>query len=136
MRILGRILDTILAEYSAAWAPIAALQCTYSRTEVNPAVVSIAGPDDMVLVMELTCDLGCGAAKLHLGIPYAMLEPVRVKLNEAMHHGGGADCLDRQTRRETAGLVRAPIAVNMNTLEACQLVLEYSKLAPAHRVIG
>ena len=89
--VLGRVLDSILAEYALAWAPVAEMECHFVRAEVNPGLVSIAGPDDMVLVIELSCDLGCGAAPIRLAIPYGTLEPLRAGLSAMMHHGGGAD---------------------------------------------
>lgn len=89
--ILGRVLDVILAEYALAWAPVSEIECGFHRAEANPGLVSISGPDDMVLLIELACDLGCGAAPIRIGIPYATLEPLRAGLNEMMHHGGGAD---------------------------------------------
>jgi flagellar motor switch protein FliM len=58
------------------------VDCRLLRTEMNPAQILLAAPSEMVLALEIACDLGAGAAPLIVAMPYAALEPLKGKLGE------------------------------------------------------
>ena len=78
--MLQRLVTRMLGELSEAWAPVQRLECAWVRIEPNAAYLALAAPADAVLVLELGCDLGAGAAPLVLALPYPMLEPLRDRL--------------------------------------------------------
>jgi flagellar motor switch protein FliM len=91
LQVLQRVVCRILGDLAEAWAPVQQLDCSFGRTETNPSLVALTATEDMVLSLELQCDLGAGATKLLTAMPFAMLEPLRSKLGEPQAGPGGAD---------------------------------------------
>lgn len=125
-QMIQRLVTRALADLSEAWAPVHGLMCTFVRSELNPASVAICAPGDMMLVLDLRCELGGNASTLTLAVPYAMLEPLRGKLGEpqANTHGPDRDWLGALTRvvRDTAVLVSAELGTReLATREVLQL---------------
>jgi len=81
-QMLQRIVGVALGDLAESWARVQRLTCSLVRSELNPAYVALTGPDEMVLVRELQCDLGGGPAPLVLAVPYAQIEPLCAKLGE------------------------------------------------------
>ena len=90
-QMIQRVIARALADLTEAWSPVHAVACTFVRSELNPASVAISTPGDMVLALEVSCDLGGNASTLTLAIPYAMLEPLRAKLGEPQANATGPD---------------------------------------------
>ncbi len=90
-QMIQRVVARTLADLTEAWAPVHAVTCSFVRSELNPASVAICVPGDMVLVLDVQCELGGDASTLTLAIPYAMLEPLRAKLGEPQANAGGPD---------------------------------------------
>jgi flagellar motor switch protein FliM len=82
MQMLQRIVRIVLADLAESWVPVQRLECSFLRSELNPAHVTLTGPAEMVLALELACNLGGEPAPLVLAVPYALIEPLRVKLGE------------------------------------------------------
>jgi flagellar motor switch protein FliM len=80
-RIIRRLLDVASAEYQRAWQPVHALAFDFQRTEMQSRFVSIASPNDIVVVSSFSIALGSVEGDLHLCLPLAMLEPLREALN-------------------------------------------------------
>lgn len=81
-QIILSFVQRVLTDLTESWASVHRVECSYLRTELNPDSLNIAGPADMILVLELGCDLGSGPVPLILALPYAMIEPVRAKLGD------------------------------------------------------
>ena len=80
---LNRILvDTLIERFCGAFAPIAALQFDFERTEVNPHYASIATPSEPVVVCQLDVSLNEVTGPVSLVMPLSLLDPVREKLLE------------------------------------------------------
>lgn len=77
---LKRVGARVLADLAEAWTPIQRVECALARVEANPAYLAITAPTEVVIALELACDLGGGAAPLVLAVPYATLEPLRDRL--------------------------------------------------------
>jgi flagellar motor switch protein FliM len=77
MRIIRRVLEMVFDCYQRAWEPVFKLECEYVRSELNTQFVSIALPNEVVVITSFSIDQGSGSADFHLCMPYAMLEPIR-----------------------------------------------------------
>jgi flagellar motor switch protein FliM len=77
MRIIRRMLEMVFDCYQRAWEPVFTLECEYVRSELNTQFVSIALPNEVVVITSFSIDQGSGSADFHLCMPYAMLEPIR-----------------------------------------------------------
>ncbi len=78
--VLRKLTEIILADFARAWGPVVALEPCLLRIETNPNLVAICPPEDAVLALELSCDLGQGGSRIVVGTPFASLEPFRPQL--------------------------------------------------------
>ena len=85
-RIAQRLVDGALADLREAWSSVLPIVPEHVRIESNPQFVSIADPSEAVVVLSFRLELEGAATELQLVLPYAMLEPVRDRLD-----GGAAD---------------------------------------------
>ncbi|MDG2307736.1 MAG: flagellar motor switch protein FliM [Candidatus Binatia bacterium] len=133
LQVVSRVASTVLADLQDAWSLVAELSCSFLRTEVNAAIVSIAATEDMVLAVDLQCDLGGGPTKLTLTLPAAMLEPLRARLGES--HSIPADA-DNGWLNSLIGAIQQTdvdlsVELGTNTLSARELLrLEVGDVLP------
>jgi flagellar motor switch protein FliM len=79
-RVIARLVETVCAQYTKAWAGTYPLALTHQRSEMQPRFVNVAAPGDMVIATAFTVQFGETTSTLHLCMPYAMLEPIRQQL--------------------------------------------------------
>jgi len=89
MRIIRRMLELVFDCYRRAWEPLFALECEYVRSELNTQFVSIAMPAEIVVVSSFSIDQGSGNGDFHVCMPYAMLEPIREVIYNAVQADRG-----------------------------------------------
>ena len=83
-RIIRRLLEVVFEEYEKSWKPVFELKFEYLRGELNTQFANIATPNEVVVVTTFNIELGSTAGEFHICMPYAMIEPVRDKLNSSM----------------------------------------------------
>ncbi len=79
-RIMRRVMSMGLANLEKAWDPVHKVKIRAVRSEMNPQLASIVLPSDIVIVITVGTELGDAVGDLHLCVPYAMLEPLRERL--------------------------------------------------------
>ncbi|MFO7461589.1 MAG: flagellar motor switch protein FliM, partial [Desulfatiglandales bacterium] len=79
-RVMRKVMLMGLANLQKAWDPVQKLTINAVRAEMNPQLASIVLPADIVIVITLGIELGNSVGDLHLCLPYAMLEPIRERL--------------------------------------------------------
>ena len=77
LRVICRLVETIVTEYKKAWAGVYPLELAYQRSEMQPQFVNIATPSEMVVATNFTLELGETTGSVHFCIPYSTLEPIR-----------------------------------------------------------
>ena len=77
LRVICRLVETIVTEYKKAWAGVYPLELEYQRSEMQPQFVNIATPSEMVVATNFTLELGETTGSVHFCIPYSTLEPIR-----------------------------------------------------------
>ena len=83
-RIIRRLLEVVFEEYEKSWKPVFELKFEYLRGEVNTQFANIATPNEVVVATTFNIELGSTSGEFHICMPYAMIEPVRDKLNSSM----------------------------------------------------
>ena len=83
-RIIRRLLDVVFEEYEKSCKPVFELKFEYLRGELNTQFANIATPNEVVVVTTFNIELGSTSGEFHICMPYAMIEPVRDKLNSSM----------------------------------------------------
>ncbi len=76
-RVIGRLVEVILAEYHKAWKGIYPLELEYQRSEMQPQFATIATPSEIVVSTSFTLEVGDTSGTIYFCIPYSTLEPIR-----------------------------------------------------------
>ena len=84
LRVIQRLLDTIIAEYKRAWAGIYPVELEYQRSEMQPQFANIATPSEIVVATAFTLEIGEVTGSVHFCLPYSTLEPIRDVLYSSM----------------------------------------------------
>ena len=79
-RIMRKVMMMAIGNLEKAWEPVQKVVIKAVRSEMNPQLASIVLPSDIVIVVTIGIELGDAVGDLHLCIPYAMLEPLRERL--------------------------------------------------------
>lgn len=116
-QMLQRVVTAVIADLAESWSPIHAITPSFVRSELNPASISIAGPDDMLLVLAQRCDIGTGPAPLTLAIPFAMIEPLRAKLGEPESLAAGPDSAWAQAMTRAVQAVDVQVSAELGQSE-------------------
>ena len=79
-RVMTRVTGMALSNLAKAWEPVHQVDIKAVRSEMNPQLAAIVIPSEIVIVITVGIELGDAVGDVHLCLPYAMLEPLREKL--------------------------------------------------------
>ena len=77
LRVIFRLVETIVAEYKKAWTGIYPVELEYQRSEMQPQFANIATPSEVVVATNFTLEIGETSGSIHFCVPYSTLEPIR-----------------------------------------------------------
>jgi flagellar motor switch protein FliN len=77
LRVIYRLVETIVAEYKKAWQGIYPVELEYQRSEMQPQFANIATPSEIVVATNFTLEVGETSGSIHFCVPYSTLEPIR-----------------------------------------------------------
>jgi flagellar motor switch protein FliM len=80
LRVAAIFLKSIFEDLKEAWSPIMDLNFEVLKTEMNPQLVTISSPNDVLLVSHFEIKGEENGGKFSILFPYAILEPVRDQL--------------------------------------------------------
>lgn len=130
-RVMRKVMMMGLKDLEKSWEPVQKLVIKPVRSEMNPQLASIVLPADVVIVVTLGIELGNSVGDLHLCLPYAMLEPIRDRLQVSFQsdfyevdHGW--------IRRFASRLKNAPVNISVTLGETELSVKEFMKFAPGY----
>lgn len=84
-RIIQRLLDVVFEDYHKAWLPVFPLEFMYQRAEMHTQFANVATPSEIVVATSFRLEFSdVAAGSIHICMPYAMLEPIRDLLYNAM----------------------------------------------------
>ena len=75
--IIKSVMERIIRHWQDAWGVVLPVAVEHVKTESNPRFASIANPTEPVLDCTFDVEVDGQSAKLHITIPYAMVEPIR-----------------------------------------------------------
>jgi flagellar motor switch protein FliM len=87
-RIIQRMLEVTLAEYTKAWGALCRFNFAYQRSEMHTQFANIASPSEIVVCTTFNLELGDSGGEIHFCFPYAMLEPIRDVLYSSLQGDG------------------------------------------------
>jgi flagellar motor switch protein FliM len=77
MNLVRRMVEVVIADAQAAFAPLSDVTFTIDRLETNPRFATICRPANAAILVELRIDMEDRGGKLELLLPYATIEPIR-----------------------------------------------------------
>ena len=128
---MRKVMEIGLRDLGKSWEPVQKLSIKTVRAEMNPQLASIVLPADVVIVVTLGIELGDSVGDLHLCLPYAMLEPIRERLQVSFQsdfyevdHGW--------VKRFASRVKDAPVRISVTLGETALSVEEFMKFAPGY----
>ncbi|MTH52752.1 flagellar motor switch protein FliM [Bacillus mangrovi] len=80
-RIMSNLFEKSLDSYREAWQTIAEIEPEMQEFEVNPQFIQMVSPNETVIVISLTVQVGDTSGMINLCIPHIVLEPIIPKLS-------------------------------------------------------
>jgi flagellar motor switch protein FliM len=128
-RVMRKVMSMGLRNLQKAWDSVQSLTIKPIRAEMNPQLASIVLPADIVIVVTLGIELGNSVGDIHLCLPYAMLEPIRNRLQVSFQNdSNGVD--HEWIKRFSNRLKDAPVNISVTLGEAELSVAEFMRFAP------
>jgi flagellar motor switch protein FliM len=84
-RILYKVVDAAIKEFSLSWQPVYKLDFSYVRGEMNPQFAGIIPNDDVLIVVQFDIEMEEMSGNIMFCIPYMLIEPIREKLYASFH---------------------------------------------------
>jgi flagellar motor switch protein FliM len=75
LRVIYRLVETIVAEYKKAWQGIYPVELEYQRSEMQPQFANIATPSEIVVATNFTLEVGETSGSIHFCVPTARSNP-------------------------------------------------------------
>jgi flagellar motor switch protein FliM len=76
-RIIRRVVDILFENYAKSWEPVYPVEFEYIRSEMNTQFANIATPNEVIVAITFTVELGAVGGEMHFCFPYSMLEPIK-----------------------------------------------------------
>lgn len=133
-RVMRKVMLMGLSNLQKAWDPVQKVTINALRAEMNPQLASIVLPADIVIVVTLGVELGNSVGDLHLCLPYAMLEPLRERLQVSFQ----SDFYEADMgwiKRFSANIKDAPVNISVSLGETQLSVEELMRFAPGDVVM-
>ncbi len=97
--LVKSLFDRMLAALKQAWEAVVVVTPTVDGLETSSQFVSVAPPNDIVLVILFEVKIGEVRTAMSLCIPYLVLKPVTVKLSAQKWFANSSRRINPQTRR-------------------------------------
>jgi len=128
-RVMRNVMSMGLRNLQKAWDSVHSLGIKSLRVEMNPQLASIVLPADIVIVVTLGIEFGSSVGDIHLCLPYAMLEPIRNRLQVSFQNDvSGVD--HAWIKRFSNRLKNAPVNISVILGETEISVDEFMHFAP------
>lgn len=77
LSVIRKLVELVASEMEKAWEPVYGISCRYSRSEMNPAYVTLVAPEEVVCVSQIDVSLASVSGWMKICIPYSILEPIK-----------------------------------------------------------
>lgn len=83
-RIIQRALQIVFESYAKSWEPVHPIEFEFVRSEMNTQFANIATPNEVVVHITFSIELGQNSGEMHFCMPYSMIEPIKDLLTSAL----------------------------------------------------
>jgi len=105
IRIIERLMEVTLAEYTKAWGALFTFKFQHLRSEMHTQFANVASPSEIVVATTFNIEIGENGGEVHFCFPYASLEPIRDTLYSSVQGDGQEP--DRRWLRQLTQQVQA-----------------------------
>lgn len=101
LRIIDMFLENTLPGLVEAWDKVLAIKVQKLGQESNPAMISLAGATDAIILSVFKVAIDGAEEEIHLGMPYSMIDPIKEMLvstnksSQDVSEAGWSDSLRR-----------------------------------------
>ncbi|MBK6286114.1 MAG: flagellar motor switch protein FliM [Gammaproteobacteria bacterium] len=81
--VVDRALETVFGELQKAWGVLAAIKVQLLQKEASADATTSYNPNDIAVISSFSVDFDVSGGKLHLVVPYGMIEPIRELLDRS-----------------------------------------------------
>jgi len=79
-KLIRKVVNMVFGDLEKAWNTVHPVAVRHVRSEINPQFVNIVPPSDLVMMISFGLELDQFTGLITLCIPYAIIEPIKVKL--------------------------------------------------------
>lgn len=79
-KLIRKVVNLIYTELEKAWTCIHSISIRHMRSEMNPQLVAIVPPTDLVIMIPFEVELDQLSGEFLVCIPYSIVEPIKGKL--------------------------------------------------------
>lgn len=90
-KITQNILETIFEDLKEAWSCVLDVNFEYESTEVNPKMINIISPSEMMVINKFKINILNNTGFFHIAVPFSHFEPVKDLLHSGMQSDRGVD---------------------------------------------
>lgn len=108
--VIRRVFDALARGIGDAWSQLVTVQPAVESLETNPAYLQLAAPNEVVLSVPLSVQMGPHQGYLRLGLPYVLLEPVLPRLSAGPWLGAHRRPAPEPELRQLLGRVEVTLA--------------------------
>jgi flagellar motor switch protein FliM len=126
-RIIQRVLEVTLAEYTKAWGALFRFKFQYQRSEMHTQFANVASPSEIVVATTFNLEIGESGGEVHICFPYASLEPIRDVLYSPLQ-GDGQEQDNRWMRQLTKQVQAADVQITAELARTDVSVRQLMKL--------
>ncbi len=126
-RIIQRMMEVTLAEYTKAWGALHKFNFVHQRSEMQTQFANIASPSEIVVATTFSIEIGDTGGEIHLCFPYAALEPIRDILYSSLQ-GDGQEPDHRWVRQLTQQVQSADVELTAQLSKTMLTVGDLLKL--------
>jgi flagellar motor switch protein FliM len=126
-RIIQRMLEVTLEQYTKAWGALCRFNFAYQRSEMHTQFANVASPSEIVVATTFNIEIGDSGGEVHICFPYATLEPIRDVLYSSVQ-GDGQEPDRRWVRQLTQQVQSAEIELTAELARTNVTVGELLKL--------
>ncbi len=129
LRFLALMLRGFAADLAAAWSPVTPVELELVKQETNPRLMQLGGPQEPMLVLKFTVELGAHSGRVDWLLPETLLAPIR----ESLASDGGSAPVRKQEVWAPAlasGLMESELETRAILAQAQISLRELVRLAP------
>ncbi len=116
-RLIKRIVNSILKDWSRAWQSIYPIEIQYVRSEINPQFAKIIQEEDAVIVCKFQLDIEEMSGVIYICLPVSLIQPIKSKLQKSFQVDETEDPAWRQAMLKNVLDVPVRLDVPLGTAE-------------------